>query len=55
MERKGGCRVKKFFPHLNKLMIWVYPENLAKIGLMVEAVDEFCGRGGDGRAGHGTQ
>ena len=41
MERKGGGGRVKFFPHLNKLMIWVYPENLVKIGLMVEAVDEF--------------
>ena len=41
---KGGWGVKNFFPHPNELLIWAYPENLVKIGLLVEAVDEFCGR-----------
>ena len=45
--------IKNFFPHLNELLIWAYPENLVKIGLLVEDVDEFCGRGG-GRDGDGT-
>ena len=31
--------VKNFFPHPNELLIWAYPENLVKIGLLVEAVD----------------
>ena len=39
-----------FFPHPNELLIWAYPENLVKIGLMVEAMDTFCGTGGHGRA-----
>ena len=43
-----------FFPHLNELLIWAYPENLVKIGLLVEAVDEFCGRAGEGRGREGT-
>ena len=38
--------MKNFFPHPNELFIWAYPENLVKIGLLVEAVDEFCGRAG---------
>ena len=46
--------VKSFFPHPNELLIWSHPENLVKIGLMVEAVDEFCGRGGEGRGRDGT-
>ena len=46
-------RSKKYFPHLNELLIWGYPENFVKIGLMVEALDEFCGRGRDGRGGEG--
>ena len=37
-----------FFPHPNELLIWAYPENLVKIGLMVEAMDTLCGRAGDG-------
>ena len=51
---RGGWGVKNFFPHPNYLLIWAYPENLVKIGLLVEAVDEFCGRAGHGRGGHGT-
>ena len=31
------------FDNLKELLIWVYPENLVKIGLLVEAVDTFCG------------
>ena len=50
----GEWGIKHFFLHLNKLLIWAYPENLVEIGLMVEAVDEFCGRARDGRGGHGT-
>ena len=47
---KGGGGVKNFFSHPNELLIWAYPENLVKIGLLVEAPDEFCrtGRGRDG-------
>ena len=41
--------IKNFFPHPNELLIWTYPENLVKIGLMVEAVDEFCSRAREGR------
>ena len=33
-------------------MFWAYPENLVKIGLLVEAVHTFCGMGT--RTGHGT-
>ena len=40
--------VKKFFLHPNELLIWAYTENLVEIGLVVEAVDELCGRGGQG-------
>ena len=51
---KGG-RVKKFFPHPNELLIWAYTENLVEIGLLVEAVDTFCGTARDGTArGTGT-
>ena len=32
---------------------WGYPENLVRIGLLVEAVDEFCGTG-MGTGPHGT-
>ena len=46
--------VKNFFPHPNELLIWAYPENLVEIGLLVEALDEFCRRAGDGMGGHGT-
>ena len=42
-------------PHPNELLILAYPENLVKIGLLVEAVDTFCGTGtGTARDGHGT-
>ena len=56
----GGGRgkergVKNFFTHPNELYIWAYPENLVRIGLLVEAVDTFCGTGtGTGTAGDGT-
>ena len=36
------------------LLIWAYPENLVKIGLLSEAVDTFCGRGREGRGREGT-
>ena len=50
MGGNGGWEVKSFFPHPNELLIWAYPENLVKIGLMVEAMDTFCtGRGREGR------
>ena len=52
---KGGWWVKNFFLHPNELLIWAYPENLVEIRLLVEAVDELCGRGGQGRAGDGTR
>ena len=39
----GGGELKNFFKHHNELLIWVYPENLVKIGLLVEALNEFCG------------
>ena len=48
-----GGKVKNFFSHPNELFIWAYPENFVKIGLMVEAMDTFCGRAGQGRAGEG--
>ena len=41
---------KNFFPHPNELLIWAYPENLVEIGLLVEAVDTFCGHGARARA-----
>ena len=53
MGGKGGSGVKNFFLHPNELLIWAYTENLVEIGLVVEAVDELCGRAGHGRAGHG--
>ena len=40
---KGGLGIKKFCPHPNELFIWAYAENLVEIGLLVEAVDTFCG------------
>ena len=52
---KGGGGVKNLFPHPNELLIWAYPENFVEIRLVVEAVDELCGRGRDGTAGHGTR
>ena len=48
--REGGWWVKNFFPHPNELLIWAYPENLVKIRLVVEALDELFGRGGRGQA-----
>ena len=42
---EGGWVVKNFFPHPNELLIWAYPENLVEIGLLVGAVDTFCGTG----------
>ena len=48
-RRDGG----NFFPHPDELLIWAYPENLVKIGLLVEAVDTFCGTG-HGARGTGT-
>ena len=50
-EGKVGVGVKNFFPHPNQLSIWAYTENLVKIGLVVEAPDEFCGTAGHGTAG----
>ena len=48
--------VKNFIPNLNHLLVLAYPENLSSIGLMVEAVDTFCGTGRHGtgrdRTGH---
>ena len=32
MGGKGGWGVKNFFPNLNELLIWAYPENLVGIG-----------------------
>ena len=48
---KGG--VKNFFPYPNELIL-AYSENLVEIGLLVEAVDELCGRGQEGRGRNGT-
>ena len=48
MGEKGGWGVKNFFPHPNELLIWAYPENLVKIGLLVEAVETFPGTARDG-------
>ena len=42
---QGKRGVKNFFPHPNELLIWARPENLVEIGLVVEALDEFCGTG----------
>ena len=50
--------LKNVFPYPNELLIWAYPENLVKIGLMVETLDELCGmagRAGQGRAGDGRR
>ena len=46
--------MKNFFPHPNQLSIWAYPENLVKIRLLVQALDEFCGTAGEGRGRDGT-
>ena len=52
---KGGWGVKHFFPHPDELLIWAYPENLVKIGLMVKAMDTFCGMAGEGTGGDRTR
>ena len=39
---------KNVVPHPYVLFFWAYPENLVKIGLLVEAVETFCVRGWDG-------
>ena len=36
---EGGCGVNNFFPHPTELLIWAYPVNLVKIGLMVKEED----------------
>ena len=46
---KGELGVKNFFPHPNQLLIWAYLENLVKIRLLVEALDEFRGKAWQGR------
>ena len=35
------------FPNPNKSFILALPENLVKIGLRAEALEEFCGQGGE--------
>ena len=52
MGGKGGCGAKNFLPHPSELSIWAFPENLVKIGLLVEAVGNFL-RNGMGRHGAG--
>ena len=47
---KGIHLVLKEWP-----LIWAYPENLVKIGLMVEAMDTLCGRAWDRMARDGTR
>ena len=47
-------KIKNFFINPNEYLIWAYPENLVEIRLLVEAVDELCGTGRQGRAGQGT-
>ena len=37
----------------NEILILAYPENMVKIRLMVEAMDTFCRRGGEGMEGEG--
>ena len=54
MGGKGGGGVKSFFLHPHELLIWAYTENLVEIGLVVEAVDELCGRAGQGMGRDGT-
>ena len=50
VEESGEARLggKKIFPNHNYLLILAYPENLVKIRLLVEALDELCGTGGEG-------
>ena len=58
---KLGWRIKNIFSHPNELFICAYPENLVKMGLIVEAMDTFFGSGyflrqwtaGDGRGWKG--
>ena len=51
LEGKGGQGGgENFFSHPNDLLIWAYPENLVKIGLLSEALDTLCGTGREGRA-----
>jgi hypothetical protein len=45
---KVGWRITNFFPHPNELLICAYPKNLVKMGLIVEAMDTFCGSGQQG-------
>jgi hypothetical protein len=47
---KVGQRIKNFFPYPNELLICAYPKNLVKMGLIVEAMDTFCGSGQQGTA-----
>ena len=55
MRYVGPCWIKFFITNIDHLLKLNYPENLSSIGLMVEAVDTFCGTGrgrdGDGMAG----
>ena len=41
----GSGWVKYFILNVDPLLGLAYPENLSSIGLMVEAVDTFCGAG----------
>ena len=49
-ERTGATN---FFPHPNELLIWAYPENLAKIGLVVQNVVKAGEGGFEGTGGGG--
>ena len=44
--------VKNFFPHPNALLIWAYPKNLVKKGLLVQELTEG-GEGGGSCEGEG--
>ena len=46
----GLGEVKFFITNLDYLLGLNYPESLSSIGLMVEAVDTFCGTARDGMA-----
>jgi hypothetical protein len=50
---KVGWMIKKFFLHPNELLICAYSKNLVKMGLIVEAMDTFCGSGQQGTTGDG--
>ena len=50
----GFVGVNFFVTILDHLLGLNYPENLSSIGLMVEAVDTFCGMGMDTGTGTGT-